>query len=240
MFEFGKRAKGLALIALSLAAAAGLAAPALTAEGREAAADPISGRPDLTGKWMMSRRIVSLRTSDGSAPPLSSRGRAEYQRRQALMRSDPKTDPVSECLMHGVPRLLYAFEPFLLLQTKRNVVFAHQVNHTFRVAYWNDPKPEDWSPNWLGHSSAAWDGGTLVIDTDGMNTQTWLDYSGLPHGEKLSVQERYRLKNHDLIEGEIVIKDPDFYTRAWRSSFRLVRQPGMELVESVCVENHRM
>ena len=45
----------------------------------------------------------------------------------------------------------------------------------------------DLDPHWLGYSAAHWDGKTLVIDTIGQNDKTWLDYSGLPHSEKLKV-----------------------------------------------------
>ena len=74
-----------------------------------------------------------LLTDSGSEPPLNAAGKAEYARRQAALKSgDHKIDPVSTCLMHGIPRLLYAPYPFLILQTTRNVNFVHEVNHTFR------------------------------------------------------------------------------------------------------------
>ena len=35
-------------------------------------------------------------------------GKAEYAKRQAALNSgDHKIDPISSCLMHGIPRLLY-------------------------------------------------------------------------------------------------------------------------------------
>jgi hypothetical protein len=196
--------------------------------------------PDLTGKWAMRAPARKLLTTEGKPPPLNAAGAKLYAERQAKLKADPRTDPVSECLMHGVPRLSYASYPFLILQTRRALALVHEVNHTFRTIYWDDPLPEDWSPTWLGHSSARFEGKTLVIDTEGMNAETWLDYSGLPHGQRLKVQERLTLSDPATIRGEVVITDPDFYSRPWRASFTLDKQPGMTLAENVCQDTHQM
>jgi hypothetical protein len=202
---------------------------------------PPSGTPNLTGKWAMSRPIRHLLTADGKEPPLNAAGKAEYGRRQhALAAGDRKIDPTTDCIMHGVPRLLYAPYPFLILQTTRSVNFVHEVNHTFRVIYWDAAPPEDPDPAYLGYSIARFDGPTLVVDTIGFNDKTWLDYSGLPHGEKLKVEERYTLSGRDTIKGSVTITDPDYYLSSWTTDFTLVRQPGMALQESVCMDTHRM
>src|SRR5215831_3716087 len=104
---------------------------------------PPAGTPDLTGKWAMPKRITHLLTADGKEPPLNAAGKAEYAKRQAALKSgDRKIDPVNDCIMHGTPRLLYAPYPFLILQTTRSVSFVHEVNHTFRIIYWDKTFPE--------------------------------------------------------------------------------------------------
>jgi hypothetical protein len=123
------------------------------------------------------------------------------------------------------------------------VDFVHEANHTFRVVSLKKPLPQtgpDLDPQWLGYSAAHWQGKTLVVDTIGFNDKTWLDYSGLPHGEKLKVQERYVLKSPNLIEGTVTITDPDTYSHPWTTAFTLVRKSGYELKESVCVRDHKM
>lgn len=197
--------------------------------------------PNLTGKWAMPGRITHLRTTEGKEPPLNAAGKAEYAKRQAALRiGDRKIDPISACLMHGTPRLLYAPYPFLILQTTRSVNFVHEVNHTFRIIYWDKDLPDEPDPNYLGYSIARFEGRTLVIDTVGMNDKTWLDYSGLPHGEKLQVRERYILEDPNTIKGSITLTDPDFYTTPWTTNFVLKRQLGMELKENVCMDTHGM
>ena len=202
---------------------------------------PPAGTPNFTGKWAMPKPITHLLTSDGREPPLSAAGKAEYdKRRAALTAGDKSVDPIARCLMHGTPRLLYAPYPFLILQTTRSINFVHEANHTFRNIYWDEKLPEDPDPTYLGSSIARFEGRTLVIDTIGFNDKTWLDYAGLPHGERLKVQERYTLADAATIKGSVTITDPDFYSAPWSSSFVLQRQAGMELKESVCTDTHKM
>jgi len=202
---------------------------------------PAADTPNFTGKWLNTKPGTHLLTADGAEPPLNAAGKTEYARRQAALKSgDHKIDPVSTCLMHGIPRLLYAPYPFLILQTTRNLNFVHEVNHTFRNIYWDQTPAEDVDPTYLGSSVAHFDGKTLVIDSVAFNDLTWLDYSGLPHGEKLKVQERYALANPQTINGSVTITDPDFYTAPWTTRFVLKRQPGMDLRENVCMDTHRM
>jgi hypothetical protein len=250
--EVSARRRSAALVsatALIVSAVLSLAALSLAAPSTAAAgvpADPLfeqppPGTPNFTGKWAMTRRITHLVTSDGREPPLNAAGKAEYRKRQAALKAgDRSIDPISKCLMHGVPRLLYAPYPFLILQTTRSVDFVHEVNHTFRIIYWDKTLPEDPDPTWLGSSIARIDGRTLVIETIGFNDLTWLDYSGLPHGEKLKVEERYTLSGRDRIAGSVMITDPDYYTHPWTTRFTLARQPGMDLRENVCTDTHRM
>jgi hypothetical protein len=202
---------------------------------------PAPGAPNLTGKWAMPRPITHLLTRDGKEPPLNAAGKAEYAKRQAALKAgDRKADPISDCLMHGTPRLLYAPYPFLILQTARSVDFVHEVNHTFRIIYWDQRPPEDPDPDYLGYSIARFEGATLVIDTVGLNDKTWLDYSGLPHGEQLKVQERYTLAGPNSIQATVTLTDPKFYAAPWTTAFTLNRQPGMTLKENVCADTHKM
>ena len=202
---------------------------------------PAAGTTNLTGKWAMPVLVTHLLTSDGKEPPLNATGKAEYAKRQAAIKAgDKQIDPTRDCLMHGTPRLLYAPYPFLILQTTRSIDFVHEVNHTFRIIYWDKALPEDPDPDYLGYSIARLEGATLVIDTLGFNDKTWLDYSGLPHGEKLRLQERYTLADSNTIKGTIRITDPDYYTSPWTTPFTLKKQPGMAIKENVCMDTHRM
>jgi hypothetical protein len=201
---------------------------------------PLPGTPDIGGVWQMPRRITALKTVDGKDPPLLPAAKAEYVRRQAALKADPHTDPVSNCWMQGVPRLLYAPYPVLIAQEHDRINFVHEVNHTFRVISLKRPLPADPDPDWLGYSAGRWEGQALVIDTVGFNDKTWLDYSGLPHSDKLRVRERYTLKSPNLIEGTVTLTDPETFSAPWTTAFTLARKPGYELKESVCIRDHAM
>ena len=236
----------MALATTALAATA-LAGAALAASdpwaGVPAAERPAPGAPDLSGVWAMPSPIRALKTTDGRDPPLLPAAKAEYEKRQAALKADPKTDPDANCWMQGVPRLVYAPYPVLIAQEKDRVNLVYETNHTFRIVSLSRPLPKegpDLDPLWLGYSAGHWDGKTLVIDTVGFNDKTWLDYSGLPHGEKLKVQERYTLAAPDRIEGTVTITDPDTFSRPWTTAFTLVKKSGYELKENVCVRDHRM
>jgi hypothetical protein len=233
--------RGAWIVTLLALASTGHAIDAPSALNAPVFEQPPRGTPNLTGKWALPHPISHLVTSDGQEPPLNAAGQAEYARRQtALKAGDRKVDPISDCIMHGIPRLLYAPYPFLILQTTRSVNFVHEANHTFRIIYWDKVLPAEPDPDYLGYSIARFEGSTLVIDTLGLNDKTWLDYSGLPHGEKLKLQERYTLTDPDTIQGSVRITDPDYYSGPWTTKFMLKRQPGMDLKENVCTDTHHM
>lgn len=205
--------------------------------GAEIAGWPAPGTPNFNGKWINTTPMIALKTVQGAAPPLNAKGRAEYARRKA----DPKSDPNNLCQMQGEPRLLYTSHPFLILQYDKHVDFVHEVNHTFRIVHFGEAIDPDADPHWLGHASASWDGKTLVIDSSIFNDKTWLDYSGLPHGEKLKTQERYTLsEDGQSISGLVVIDDPEFYARSWTTTFTLRKMPGYSMKQLVCIDDHQM
>jgi len=212
-------------------------------DGVPVAERPAAGTPNLSGTWAMPSPIHALKTTDGKDPPLLPAAKAEYDKRRTALKADPKSDPSANCWMQGVPRLIYAPYPMLIAQEKDRVNLVYETNHTFRVVNLKRPLPKegpDLDPLWLGYSAGHWEGKTLVIDTVGFNDKTWLDYSGLPHGGKLRVQERYTLSGPDKIDGVVTITDPDTFSHPWSTAFTLVKKPGYELKESVCVRDHRM
>jgi hypothetical protein len=208
-----------------------------------AAQRPDAGTPNFTGKWAMQTPVRTLKTVEGQEPPLLPAAKAKYAKNQAALKANPKSDPIANCWIQGVPRIIYAPYPMLIGQDKDRVNLVYETNHTFRIISLRHALPkwdEDLDPHWLGYSNGHYDGKTLVIDTIGQNDKTWLDYSGLPHSEKLRVQERYTLDGPDKINGELTITDPETFSKPWNARFTLVRQPGDDLKENVCVRDHKM
>ena len=207
--------------------------------GGAAISDTPKGVPNLTGKWINATPEAALKTSAGGAPPLNADGKKAYAKNKADKAAGK--DPLASCFMHGEPRLLFTKYPFLIMQYGKHVDFLHQANHTFRITYFGAQTDPEADPIWLGHPTAKWDGKTLVIDAGGYNAETWLDYSGLPHGEKLSTEERYTLSaDGSTINGTVKIDDPEFYSKAWTASFTLKKQPGYSLEQYSCMADHKM
>lgn len=208
-----------------------------------AAQRPDPGTPNFTGKWAMQTPIRVLKTVDGKEPPLLPGAREKYAANEAALKADPGSDPIANCWIQGVPRITYAPYPMLIAQDKDRVNLVYETNHTFRIVSLHRPLPkwdENLDPHWLGYSAGHWDGKALVIETIGQNDKTWLDYSGLPHSEKLRVEERYTLDGPDRIDGEVTLTDPETFAEPWTTRFTLVRQPGYDLKENVCVRDHKM
>jgi hypothetical protein len=234
------------MTALKVSALAGVAGLALAAAapafaqsgpvGGAAISDlPPKGMPNLTGKWINAKPMSAL----SAAAPLNAAGKKAYADNKAAKAKGK--DPINECLMHGEPRLLFTKYPFLIMQYGKHVDFLHAANHTFRITYFGAELDNDADPTWLGHPTAKWDGKTLVIFSNQFNNLTWLDYTGLPHGEKLTTEERYKLSaDGKTINGTVKITDPEFYSKPWTAAFTLVKQPGYKLEQYSCMADHHM
>ena len=231
-----------AVLALAFATAPAFSAPAAapaTTGGAIIHDAPAKDVTNFTGKWINATPMAALKTTAGGAPPLSAEGKKAYAAHKADKAAGK--DPLASCFMHGEPRLLFTKYPFLIMQYGKHVDFLHQANHTFRITYFDAKLDPDADPTWLGHPTAKWDGKTLVIFSNNYNAETWLDYSGLPHGEKLTTEERYTLSaDGSTINGTVKIDDPEFYTKPWTAAFTLKKQPGYTLRQFACMADHHM
>ncbi len=52
----------------------------------------------------------------------------------------------------------------------------------------------------------------LVVDTIGIKQTVRL--RGVPHSEKMRIDERLKLVTHDMLQDEVTITDPDYLERA--------------------------
>lgn len=99
--------------------------------------------------------------------------------------------------------------------------------------------PRDPNPTWQGYSVGHWDGDTLVVESAGFNSETWLDFGGHPHTEGLRVTERLRRKDFGHMEIQASFHDLKAYARPWTITIDALLMPDTELLETVCGENER-
>ena len=107
-----------------------------------------------------------------------------------------------------------------------------------RHIYLDMPHSEDPKPSWYGESVGHYEGDTLVVDTIGQNTKTFIDNYRTPHSEKLHVIERWKaIDGGNALEANIKVEDPDAFNEPWLAiqRFRRVDQP---MREEVCAENN--
>ena len=244
---------GLVLVAAgTLAAGSLLAQPA----GQERAAPrTAAGKPDLSGIWIATgalllmegeEALAAARAADvaagrppgnsGEAPPY--RPDAEAQRQGFLARRGID-DPMSRCLLTGVPRIKFRPLPFEIVQLPERAIILYEIHHAFRfIPTDGRPHPEDMEPSYLGDSVGRWEGDTLVVDVTGFNDKTWLTGVGSIHTEQLRVTERYTRDSFDTIRYEATMDDPAVLTRPWtiRETFRL--RPDERIREYECIESN--
>ena len=192
------------------------------------ASEATDWKGDLTGVWQgpytpdLTRNTTAMLTPWGE---------------EKFKMFDGKMDP---CLPVGVTRQANAPDPIEIVQTSKKVVILYESWHVFRsIPTDGTGHPAKLEPTWLGNSVGKWDGDTLVIDITGLNDKTALDTNGHPHSDQLHMVERLRRTGPKTMSYEVTVDDPKAYTQPWTQSrvFRL--QPGLQLMEYVCLENEK-
>jgi len=149
--------------------------------------------------------------------------------------------PKERCWPVGVPTwMLYPVTPVFFLQTPKVVTLIWQEDQMVRHIYMTDKHSPNVKPSWFGESIGHYENGdTLVVDTIGLNTRTFVDQFRTPHSEKLHVVERYRLiEGGKAIEAIATVEDPGAFTTPWRAMQRYRRVEQGPLTENVCAENN--
>ena len=143
----------------------------------------------------------------------------------------------SRCWATGVPAyLLNPGGPTYWLQTPEKVTMIWQMDHQVRHVYLNVPHSADPKPSWYGESVGHYEGDTLVVDTIGQNTRTFVDNYRTPHSEKLHVVERYHLvEGGKTLQADITIEDPAIFIQPLHVVHRWRRMQGT-IIESTCAE----
>ena len=145
------------------------------------------------------------------------------------------------CYPSGVPAwVVYTLaEPIVMLQTAKAVTMVNYGGPEVRHVYLNVPHSAHVTPSWYGESVGHYEGNdTLVVDTIGLSTKTYVDSYLTPHTDSLHVVERYKLTDGGKgIEVFITVEDPGTFTTPWSAIQRFRRIPR-EWTEDICAENN--
>jgi hypothetical protein len=177
----------------------------------------------------------------GVPPPLKPEYMRVLERRiRAKNSGAPEADASTQCLPHGMPRLMESPYPIEIVQTAGRITFLHEVAHNVRRIWLNRAHPNPPRPTFLGDSIGRWEGDTLVVDTVGLNDRTFIDDEGSSHSTQLHTVERYRkieggakLELIMTVEDPVTLEHPYSYRRIyhWR--------PDVRPQEYICEENNR-
>jgi hypothetical protein len=184
----------------------------------------------------------TLRVADLSNPILQPWTREELRKvNQRALTAMIMFTPKERCWPIGVPGfLLYPVTPVYFLQTSKEVVMIWEEDHMARHVYLTDKHSPGVKPSWFGESIGHYENGdTLVVDTIGLNTRTFVDSFRTPHTEQLHVVERFRIVDGGkALEVTAHVEDPGAFTMPWTALQRYRRVEQGPLREQVCAENN--
>ena len=182
------------------------------------------------------------RVADLSNPILQPWVREELRKlNQRALTETMLWTPKERCWPIGVPGfLLYPVTPVYFLQTPKQVVMIWEEDHMARHVYLTDKHSPDAKPSWFGESIGHYENGdTLVIDTIGLSTRTFVDSYRTPHTEQLHVVERFRIVDDGkALEATAYVEDTGAFTMPWTAVQRYRRAEQGPMGEAVCAENN--
>jgi hypothetical protein len=217
-----------------------------TAASRETLPRRADGKPNLEGIWQASSTAAAdLQDHAAGYNMLAGRSvvagnQIPYQpwaaaKRAENFRNRQKADPLNQCYIPSVPRIMYLDFPFQIFQTPQAIAMTFEWSLDYRLIHTNGtPHPVDLD-SWMGDSRGRWEGDTLVVDVSNYNDKTWFDMAGDFHSAALHVVERYRMTGRDTIQYQATIEDPKVFTKPWTISLPLRRRTDRDrLFEYVC------
>jgi hypothetical protein len=196
------------------------------------------GKPDLSGLWTkFSPKYARNIAADLKPEEIQPWARAVVEERKENLGKDGMQ---VRCLPLG-PAYPTAgdstgSEMVRIVQTPQLIVMLNP-DLTYRQI-WMDGRKLEADPNvsWMGYSVGRWEGETLVVESFGFHTGTWLDRDGNTHSEKLRLTERYRRPIFGSLEVEVTLADPEAYTRPWTVKVTAQFAADTEMLEWVCNE----
>ncbi|HEX4973267.1 MAG TPA: hypothetical protein VFV69_19650 [Steroidobacteraceae bacterium] len=201
------------------------------------------GKPDFSGIWIALPDPAYLMNIAADLPPSDVQPWAEQQATQR-MRDYGKDDPAAIGCQPFGPRhifgtMLNEASRTKIVQTRELVVILHE-DLAYRQIFMDGRKlPKVTNPAFMGFSVGRWEGEELVVESEGFNEASWLDFGGHPHSDALHITERYRRVDFGRIQRRITLTDPKVLSKPITISSDLSLAPDTELLEYVCAETPR-
>ncbi|HKS57223.1 MAG TPA: hypothetical protein VJS12_18150 [Steroidobacteraceae bacterium] len=198
------------------------------------------GKPDFSGIWIATPEPAYLMNIAADLQPSDVQPWAEQLATQR-MKSYGKDDPAAIGCQPFGPRhifgtMLNEAARTKIVQTSALILVLHE-DLAYRQIFLDGRKlPKVTNPSFMGFSVGRWDGEELVVESEGFNEASWLDFGGHPHTEALHITERYRRPDFGHIQRRITLTDPKVFNKPITISSDLNLVPDTELLEYVCAE----
>lgn len=226
-----------------LAAVLGTGVQCALAQGTHAGAPP-----DLAGVYQSIPNGTVLPgglANSGSPGEISLLPKAAAQAKTINL----KDDPLRMCQPLGPFRMMARDGVKIELAPATGVIamlYENLLLGVMRIVYLNrghvphvvdGPEPgQEPGPTWLGDSIGHWEGETLLVDTVGFNTRTWLNDAGAQHSEALHLIERIRpVLNGQYLEYKMTAEDPNALAKPYTYT-RYFKKLDTEIEDDVCVD----
>jgi hypothetical protein len=129
-----------------------------------------------------------------------------------------RLDPVLDCKPAGVPRSGLGVMQIIQNPKIMAIMYEDNPGPNYRIIYTDGRKhPDDLDTSYMGNSIGHWEGDTLVVDTIGLNDETWLGMASTAtvHSDKIHVIEKFTRPNFRNIQLETTVEDPVMFTKPW-------------------------
>ena len=92
-------------------------------------------------------------------------------------------------------------------------------------------------PRYYGYSVGHWENdNTLVVETTGLDENTWLTKNGYPHTVDARVEERWVRADHNDLKLTVTVDDPKLYTKPFSLGMAYFRwTPNQLFDEKLCI-----
>lgn len=207
---------------------------------------PHDKRPDISGTWERTpddwfgenpdEPVHPGGPMDLKEPYASQYAALKKKQTAANEAGTPLATTSSRCLPEGMPTLMAALFPIQIIHDDKQVVVLGEYLQQVRRILLNEAMPpkEKLDPKYQGHSRGHWEGDTLVVETQRVRTD--VTFYDVPHGEDMTITERFRLRGPDHLEDQVVIEDPQVLNTPYRFTFDYKRS-NYAIQEYVCENN---
>jgi hypothetical protein len=182
----------------------------------------------------------ALVTIEGSVPPYSVEGANIFWHRVLMEQRGTPVANSASLYRPGIPlsALNLYLSPMSVVQTERELVILFEAGPKWHIRL-DRGHPSRLAPTYGGDSVGHWEGATLVVDSTGFNTKTWLDSVGSPHSTELRFITRIsKLPQSRKLEFLTTFEDPKMYTRPFTIRSTASWTPELRMLE-VEIENTR-